>query len=641
MGDPLAVLATAALVVAVVAAAAPRWALTLLLAALAFALHHPSTAPTVLLVVLTGVFELVYAVRTRPSPRRAWHAVASQPLLLLCALFVVAAWLSLSSLPLASIWGEHAQAWSHAASPRDAFNLVLNWLLFNETRREFALTSVVLTLQGFVMALIVWRESRASSVVPVRLAAAIVVGLTVSIVLGILEAFGGLSLAALRGDSAGSVGLRPGTMQSLAGNPGWLSQYLVYTLPYALVLLVGSSAARRGAVALAVLSGVTAFALVVIFQRGGWVAGLVVLIYVAFAASRLLRLDSSLGRTRTLAWRAVAYAAVVLALVLTGFSAWTRAVSPSGTPFDVSAYLARLTSIASGDRIPYVIAGTEIGALHPVLGAGHESFAYRYSIYFDRPGGPFHHLPVRVPVPSSAHSIYLQTFSGTGSVGFALVVAIFLTAAVTAVRAWRSPHLDRAHRVVLAGAAGSLLGMACYGLVQEIFYVHALRLLFFVAVGLVAAAGNDLIRWPAALRPALWAVLAAAFAAHLMYEYVWPGPDRLLASSEPTGLYAADPRPEFASMRWSSDEAAWPVPAGARRFALRVRSFAPYPQQVQLRMCGVERTTSLSDHDWHTLEGALEGCGAGDYLRLSVTPTWSPPSDARALGVVTADVRID
>ena len=276
MGDPLAVLAAAALVVAVVAAAAPRWALMLLLAALPFALHHPSTAPTVLLVVLTGVFEVVYAVRTRPSPRRAWHAVATQPLLLLCALFVVAAWLSLSSLPLASIWREHAQAWSHVGSPRDAFNLVLTWLLFNEGRREFALTSVALTLQGFVMALIVWRESRASSVMPVRLAAAIVVGMTVSIVLGMLEAFGGLSLRALRGDGAGSVALRPGTMQSLAGNPGWLSQDLVYALPYALVLLAGASAARFGVIALAVLSGLTAFALVVIFQRGGWVAGLVV-----------------------------------------------------------------------------------------------------------------------------------------------------------------------------------------------------------------------------------------------------------------------------------------------------------------------------------------------------------------------------
>ena len=91
-------------------------------------------------------------------------------------------------------------------------------------------------------------------------------------------------------------------------------------------------------------------------------------------------------------------------------------------------------------------------------------------------------------------------------------------------------------------------------------------------------------------------------------------------------------------MRWSSDEVAWPVSAGARRFALRVRSFAPYAQQVRLRVCGAERTTWLSDHDWHTIEGTLEGCGPGDYVRLSVAPTWSPPADARTLGVVTADV---
>ena len=57
--DPLAVLAVAALAAAAVAASSPRWALALLLAALPFATHHPSSAPTVLLVVLAGVFEAI------------------------------------------------------------------------------------------------------------------------------------------------------------------------------------------------------------------------------------------------------------------------------------------------------------------------------------------------------------------------------------------------------------------------------------------------------------------------------------------------------------------------------------------------------------------------------------------------------
>jgi hypothetical protein len=447
----------------------------------------------------------------------------------------------------------------------------------------------------------------------------------------------------LRGDTAGSVAVRTGTLQSLAGNPGWLSQYLVYAVPYTLVLLAGTSAIRLRAVVLAALCGITAFALVVIFQRGGWIAGLVVLVYIALVASRMMRGGAGRGRAwQPSGWRFVAVGAVVLALVVAGFGLWITEVSPSGTPFDLSAYASRLRSITSGDRMPYVIAGTDIGALHPVLGGGHESFAYRYAMYFDRPGGPFFHSGVRVPVPSTAHSVYLQAFSGTGLVGLGLIVAIFVMAAVTARRAWRSPRLSPGHRIVVTAAFGSLVGMACYGLVQEIFYVHALRLLFFMTVGLLAGAGDGMVGWPVSVQRGLWTALAAAFAAHLVYEYVWPGPDRLLSADEPTGLYAADSRPEFANMRWSSDHAAWPLPAGVTRYALRVRSFAPYAQEVVVRGCGAAATSAwLSDHEWHALQGTLDGCRPGEYLHLSVAPTWSPPADARSLGVVTADVRIE
>ena len=292
--------------------------------------------------------------------------------------------------------------------------------------------------------------------------------------------------------------------------------------------------------------------------------------------------------------------------------------------------------------MPYAIAGLEIASLHPVLGAGHESFAYRYAIYFDRPGGPFHSSGVRVPDPATAHSVYFQTWSGTGTVGLVLLLGILLMAAVTVFRVRRTPEVSRRQRVVVAAAVGSLLGMACYGLFQEIFYVHALRIMFFVAVGLIAGLASDLVRWPPRVAPVLWTMMAAAFAGHLVYEYLTPGPDRLLRSGEPTGLYAEDARPAFKGMRWSADRATWPVPAGASRYALRVRSFAPYPQEVEIRSCGGARTTTrLTNHDWHDLEGVLQGCGAGDHLRMRVTPTWSAPGDARSLGVVTAEVRLD
>ncbi len=66
----------------------------------------------------------------------------------------------------------------------------MNWLLLTEARREFAITSAALTFQAFVLALIVWREARASSAMAERMAAAIVAGMIVSIGLGLLESSG-------------------------------------------------------------------------------------------------------------------------------------------------------------------------------------------------------------------------------------------------------------------------------------------------------------------------------------------------------------------------------------------------------------------------------------------------------------------
>ena len=93
--------------------------------------------------------------------------------------------------------------------------------------------------------------------------------------------------------------LRAGTLQSVAGNPGWFSQYLVYALPYALVLLAGSSATRLRLAALTILTGVTAFALLITFQRGGWVAGTIVLVYLAIVTSGVLARDVDAGPRST------------------------------------------------------------------------------------------------------------------------------------------------------------------------------------------------------------------------------------------------------------------------------------------------------------------------------------------------------
>jgi len=46
---------------------------------------------------------------------------------------------------------------------------------------------------------------------------------------------------------------------------------------------------------------------------------------------------------------------------------------------------------------------------------------------------------------------------------------------------------SHAGRLVAFGAGGSLLAIMLYGLVQEVTYIHALRLMLCCAIGLLAA----------------------------------------------------------------------------------------------------------------------------------------------------------
>ena len=81
----------------------------------------------------------------------------------------------------------------------------------------------------------------------------------------------------------------------------------------------------------------------------------------------------------------------------------------------------------------------------------------------------------------------LQTAVGTGALGLLALLAMFglgMRAMVRTVTSERSPI---ARRMVALSAGGSLLAIMVYGLVQEVTYIHALRLMLCCAVGLLAA----------------------------------------------------------------------------------------------------------------------------------------------------------
>ena len=73
---------------------------------------------------------------------------------------------------------------------------------------------------------------------------------------------------------------------------------------------------------------------------------------------------------------------------------------------------------------------------------------------------------------------------------------------------------------------------------------------------------------------------------------------------------------------------------------LRVRSVAPFPQTVSIKLNGAEiDRLTLTDHAWRPLRYQLPPRvreSAYYKVELEVGPVWRPPNDGRELGVMLA-----
>ena len=627
------------------ALARPQLALGFLLATLPLFAHRAPSPWRLHFILLISFFELVYLCRLKRPWKGAVGAVRGNPILLLGALYVAASLLSLSSLtPLALI---EKHIYLLRILPLSALpNHFATTLNLPERSREYAVVSAFLTLQAFVFCLIVWREMTRDPRAGVRFAVALVVGALVWSAVGVMEFFGGPRLTGLRGIYAADslVDVVP-RLQSVSGNPGWFAQSLVMVLPYAAVLYIGK-AARWFRLALTVLAiAVIEFVLVLTFQRGGWVASIIVLCCLAAGSAILAwrRSGRAAPHAMIVVGRSLGVLAVVAALAFSLLYISIRAgVHPGGTTA-LAAYSERLQVLMwSPVRLQYASAAFKIGKLYPILGGGSESFALRYTQQFFLPTGWYFDTPSKVD-PSSAHNVYLQTFAGKGVVGLALLLAMCVSAVWACVRVLLLSDRDDRSRLLLSIIGGtSIVGFLVYGLVQEVFYVHALQVLFFFSLGFVAAVARGVLAWPAILRKTLWTALAVLFVVHLGYEYVYPGPSRLVRPPvAPEGIWWQEPDEHGVIFRWTSSRVIFPVPRDATAFAFRVRTLAPFRQSMTVLVKAIPvGTYTLEDHEWHQLRFLIPASReAGEYrqVEIRVAPTFD--SGGRTLGVMLADAQ--
>jgi hypothetical protein len=169
----------------------------------------------------------------------------------------------------------------------------------------------------------------------------------------------------------------------------------------------------------------------------------------------------------------------------------------------------------------------------------------------------------------------------------------------------------------------------------------------FAALGVAAGLGPVAAPRSTAGRAGLVAVaLLVVLGAHVAHAWVSPG--RLAEgyrdheiSRAGERLGAPEPDGEGGYFQWTTGAAFVTVPRQATALAFDLRSLAPGPQVVEVRLDDrlVDRV-QLGDHAWRHVEyplGKLKDLPR--RLQISVQPTWREPGGTRELGVGVRRIR--
>ena len=606
----------------------PVTAVALLLALSPICGHRPTTGPFVAFVALTACAVPGWLARLWTRDRAAALDLLGTPAGLALTGYVGASVLSLSSLPLyapADIVG--------AATAGDAIRLLPGALAAADvTALIYPVLTVLLTLHAAVAALTVAIAVRAgmrgstspgSADAALQVTGGIVAGLVLTIAAGALDRLGYLDLRVLRATDPFTNLTGADRLQSTFGHAGWFAEYLCFATPAILVLWLWPAAgdARADAsrptrvreigrvVAAAALLIMTLVAVVLSYQRGGWITWALVAAGVVAAIVWLVAAGTGKAAAAVPLRRLVAIGA---AAVILAVAAGLLVVRIAGGPGAMDRFAARARTITQvSDRQAHVTAGLRLGALLPILGGGSESFAMRYEQQYLRAGGAFYargYSPL-LNMYGSAHNVFAQTFAGKGAIGLIALVLVVLTSLAAAVRTLRRPDTPPRRRVVAMIALGMVAAFALYGQVQEVFYVAPLQLTVFAAFGMAAALDvppgtADRSRRRLGIVAAL---LAVALAAHVVHAYALPG--RLADEYRDREISLAGERlsppvlgEDGQYFQWTGARAVITVPRQATELSFDLRQGGTAPRDVEVRFDGrsIDRVR-LEDGDWRHL----------------------------------------
>lgn len=542
-----------------VTAIKPVWALSALMVLLPVLGNRPTTEQFHLLLMMSAAVNLTLAIKHLRTKRSSvddsvQKAVFAHPLMLMALIYFLASVASLTSLP----WKQLLLEYQAAGGPGLKLTpyQLRYFLSLNETSYAYSILTVLLTQQAILLAFFVHvyvqKAGRHARVFCVSLAA----GLVLTLFAGVLDFYHLINLESVRpldpNINPGRIQVR---LQSFLGHSGWLAEYIVLTIPYALILLFkGRTRLRLSLLIFMLMLGVYVTALT--FQRGGWITFAVTLLLVCFSIFLAhSNVDGAQGfaQIKAASLKAVSLFVLILVVPLAVLYGVNRAESGAQNGRGNELYTQRLVEIKNvSERTVFFKAGYRLGLLHPFLGGGSEGFGFLYKKEFLDPEGRYVNDPIPLgTLSSTAHNVYMQTFSGKGLWGLVLLLLPVLSMIASGIGLLKREDVTAEQRLIILLSICAACAFLIYGNMQEFFYIQSLQYIFFITLAVFSSALSAQQNLERRHTKFLWIFLAVGLAAHVAWEYGFPGHARKTWQGRPLyGCYEREVDPVTGRFNW-------------------------------------------------------------------------------------------
>ncbi|HVG32402.1 MAG TPA: O-antigen ligase family protein [Pyrinomonadaceae bacterium] len=537
----------------------PVWALSAFLVILPVLGNRPTTEQFHLLVMTSAALNLTLAIKHLRTKRansegQIQKAVFAHPLMLMALLYFLASLASLTSLPWKQLLLEY-QAAGGLSLKLTPYQLRY-FLSLNETSYAYSILTVLLTQQAILLAFFVHAFVQKASRHAVIFCVSFAGGLALTLFAGVMDFYHLINLELLR---ALDPNINPGRvqvrLQSFLGHSGWLAEYIVLTIPYALVLLLkGRTRLRLSLLVVILMLGVYVTALT--FQRGGWITYALTLLLVCFS---IFLMRSGRGGAHPFAnikeasVKALGLFVLIVVVPLAVLYVVNKAESGAQQRRGNELYAQRLVEIKNvSERSVFFKAGYRLGILHPFLGGGSEGFGFLYKKEFLDPEGRY----VNDPIPlgtlySTAHNVYMQTFSGKGLWGVVLLLLPLVYMITSGLGLLKREDVTHQQRLIILLSICAACAFLIYGNMQEFFYIQSLQYIFFITLAVFSAALSAQQNITRRQTKFLWIFLAVGLAAHVAWEYGFPGQARKPWQGRPLyGCYETEDDPVTGRFNW-------------------------------------------------------------------------------------------